>query len=482
MTNNFLNKLKEESNFTLTQNGAKTLESSLNELVDFFALGGAYRNRSEEDFIKLFSKAFATNKNDTLKILFYLRDIRGGQGERKIFRTALKYIGNNEKLTPSQLLELFDLVAEYGRYDDLFILFETPLKDKILGLINLQVVTDLDAEYPTLLGKWLKSINTSSPKSREIGHTIRKFMGLKESKYRKVLSKLRRKIDIVETHMSKKDYTFDYSRVPSKAMLQYRSAFGRNDTVKFGNYLDSVKKGEKKINAGTLYPYEIVGKIREGYYDNTLEELWKNLPDYVVDNGNSIVVADVSGSMIGTPMNVSISLAMYLAERNKGQFKDYFITFSNRPKLQKVIGNNLKEKVNNLSKAEWEMSTNLQAVFDLILNTATQNRIPENEMLKTIYIVSDMEFNRACPYDLNTNFEIIKQKYINAGYQIPNLVFWNVDAKQDQSPVKYDQTGTMLVSGCSPSIFKQTIERVTPEQFMYQVINSPRYKDIKLFL
>lgn len=267
----------------------------------------------------------------------------------------------------------------------------------------------------------------------------------------------------------------NYSSVPSQASRIYRNAFKKHDEERYNEFIDKAEKGEVKINAKTLYPYQIYDNVNSDY-SKTLEALWNQLPDYTMGK-NALVVADTSGSMNGTPMSVSVSLALYFAERNKGQFKDYFISFSEQPKLNKVIGKTLVEKMRSIILGDVS-NTNLQAVFDLILNTAIQNNTPKEEMPETIYIISDMEFDSAvCG---NTNYEAFKAKYEMFGYKKPNLVFWNVDSRNDNLPTQQDERGVALVSGLSPVIFKMAVENKTPLEVMLDTINSDRYKVIKI--
>lgn len=328
--------------------------------------------------------------------------------------------------------------------------------------------------------KWMPSENTSSKETRRLAKVLRTYLGLSSKEYRQTLSHMRNKTGVVEPLMCAKEWSaIEYSHVPSKAALTYKDAFRKHDQVRYEGFLESVKKGETKINASTLYPYEIVEKVFKGDSSDTLDVLWDALPDYIGENKhNGIVVADVSGSMKGRPMAVSISLAMYFAERNKGQFKNTFLTFSDNPTLQKVNGNNIREKVLNLSRADWGMSTNLQSIFNLILTTGIKHNVPQNEMPDTIYIVSDMEMNCACGG--NTNYNIIRAKYEAAGYKQPNLVFWNVNARNSQSPITKDDKGTCLVSGCSPSILKTLLSGkvISPIDVMLETINSDRYQSV----
>lgn len=268
----------------------------------------------------------------------------------------------------------------------------------------------------------------------------------------------------------------NYSTVPSQASRIYKNAFKKHDEERYGEFISKAEKGEAKINASTLYPYQIY-KSAESDYSQTLEALWSQLPDYT-QGKNALVVADVSGSMTGDPMAVSVSLALYFAERNKGQFKDHFITFSHNPKLQRITGSNLRDKMNSIERSDWSMNTDLQAVFDVVLNTAIVNKVPESELPETIYIISDMEFDNCCHN--RTNLEAIKSKYGASGYKLPNLVFWNVKASGSNLPAQKNEQGVSLVSGFSPVIFKIAIENKTPEQVMLDTINSERYERIKI--
>jgi len=471
--NTLINAIENKQNLTTTENGAATLKSTLKATVDFFGLGASLRTRTDEDVISLFSKAFAEDPLVAVKTLFYIRDIRGGQGERKTFRTCLTWLA---KEYPEVATKNLQNVVEFGRWDDLFCLRGTFLwRGNALPMIR-EVWW---SNKSSLMFKWLKSENTSSEDSRRIAQEIRSFLGVSPRTYRKKLSEKRAELDVVERKMCSKDWDkINYKGVPSKAALKYKGAFEKHDGVRYGQFIADVKSGKTTINAGTLYPYDIVEKCFARDDSPTLDVLWSSLPNYSDnDSGNGIVVADVSGSMSGRPMAVSISLAMYISERNKGAFKDRFITFSDNPTLQKVVGNNIRERVSNLQSADWGMSTDLESVFDLILDTAKEHNIPAAELPSKIYIVSDMEFNQACHSPSSTLFERINQKYEQANYKCPDLVFWNVNARNTQSPIRHDQNGTCLVSGCSPSILKSLISGsiVSPEQVMLDTINVNRY-------
>jgi len=475
--NSLIDAIENKQNLTTTENGAVTLKSTLKATVDFFGLGGALRNNTEENAIKLFSKAFAEDQLVAVKTLFYFRDIRGGQGERKTFRTIFNWIA---KEYPDVAIKNLDNVVEFGRWDDLLCTRGTTVWCKyVLPMIWAEWSKDAKA---SLMYKWLPSENASSKLTKEIATEIRTGLGLTSREYRKKLSAKRAELDIVERKMCSNNWgDINYKGVPSKAALNYKGAFEKRDGVRYAQFIADVKSGKTTINAGTLYPYDIVEKCFANDNSATLDVLWNSLPNYMEgDTSNGIVVADVSGSMSGRPMAVSISLAMYVSERNNGAFKDHFITFSDNPTLQKVVGNNIRGKVRNLQSADWGMSTNLESVFNLILDTAKEHNIPASELPSTLYIVSDMEFNSACGRPSETFFNTIKNKYEKANYECPKLVFWNVNAKNIQSPIKFDERGTCLVSGCSPSILKSLLSGTvtTPEQIMLETINVKRYDSV----
>ena len=311
---------------------------------------------------------------------------------------------------------------------------------------------------------------------------------MSECEYRKTLSSLRKYIDILESRLCKKDYTFDYSKQPSKAMMKYRKAFIRNDKARYMHFINSVLKGEQKLNASTLYPYEIVNKVVNTDEDErkVLDASWKSLSN--IDNAqNAIAVVDGSGSMTWSrnksvlPIDVAVSLGIYFAEHNKGIFKNHFITFSMNPRLIEIKGNDIYEKVHYVRTFNECANTDVQKVFDLILDTAVQNNIPQEELPETIYIISDMEFD-SCAYSGNkkfTNFELAKKKFKNKGYMLPRVVFWNVNSINKQVPVTMHENGTALVSGASPRIFDMVKSGdIDPYKIMTDIINSERYEKI----
>lgn len=352
---------------------------------------------------------------------------------------------------------------------------------------DMRCTTNLDL---SLCAKWCPSISTSSRETRRVAHILAKAMGVTPAKYRKTLSALRTRLNVLEKTMSAGEWeSIDFEAVPSKAGLLYKKAFSVHQAERYVAYLAAVKKGDAKINSGTLFPYEIIRDIAHGGGNSdTVDALWNNLPDYLKDNPrNVLVLPDVSGSMMSahgttvSPIWVSISLAIYCAQRNTGLFKDHFLEFSATAKLRRVTSKSITAAWNEVrTSTTWCGSTNLQSAFDAILSTAVSARIPASEMPASLVIISDMEFDSACNSNSSTNFEVAKQKYRNAGYELPNIVFWNVAAHNDQSPVKMDERGVALVSGCSPSTFKEVMSESwsNPYELMLETINADRYASV----
>ena len=484
----YLNSLKYENNITTTENGALTYKSTFNGCLDFFALAGSMRNRSEIDIIQLFMSAYVEDKLTALKLLFYMRDIRNGQGERRLFRTIIKDLATFDSST---VLTNLENIAEFGRWDDLLCLMETPCELFMLDYIKKQFEKDLNSETPSLLGKWLPSENASSKETKKIATKIRKYLELSAKEYRKSLSALRRKINIVETLIVQRRYDeIEYDKLPSKAGLKYRQAFLSNDYERYSSFMSKDNKEVTKVNAKTLYPYEIVHNVLEFIHDynikltkeeiNVYDKYWNNLKDYF--NGkqlNNICVVDTSGSMYGRPMEVAFSLGLYTAERAGGPFKNHFITFSTSPQLVEIKGDNIYKKIRNISKADWGMNTNIKAVFDLLLKTALKHNCSQEEIPENIIIISDMEFDSCTTHNnIDILFKIIKKEWDKNGYEMPHLIFWNVDARQNNIPVLGRKIS--YVSGFSPSIFEAVLSNKSGFELMMEVVNNPRYDCIKL--
>lgn len=483
-TNPLVQALIDATNITLTENLAVTYASSGSPILDFYSMGGALRSRPEDEIRALFVRAFVEDPLLSMKLLFYIRDIRGGQGERRTFRVIINHIAN---VSPELIEKNFENVPFFGRWDDMYALLGTPIEDKMLDFLKEQIKNDAKSDHPSLLAKWLPSENTSSKDTIARAKKTRKNWGLTSREYRKLLSGLRKKLNIVERKMCANQWgEIDYEKVPSRASMIYRSAFKRHDQEGYQDFLDAVETGEKEIKTKTLYPYDMLRAVAHSGFNRTIELQWKNQPDWTKGaHEQSIVVCDTSGSMFGgfiyrtsiAPIYVATSLAIYFAERNSGPFKDTFITFSAAPEIQQITGENLYEKWITLKSAHWAMNTNLQAVFDLVLSVAKKNHISEDDMIKKIYIISDMEFD-ACVRDAGEkNFNMIKKKYAASNYEMPEVVFWNVESRQNQAPIKSDEKGVALVSGASPSIFEtlMTGKITTPIEIMMRTLNKERY-------
>ena len=482
--------LKQESNKTFTENNAVTYISTLSECLDLFSTIGALRREDDDEIIIRFARAYAENKDIAIKLLFFARDIRGGLGERKVFRTIIKWMAYN---MPESLRKNLSYIAEYGRFDDLIVLFGTPLEKNMLEYIKIQLSKDLEAignnNSISLLAKWLPSVNASNRETKRLAKKTARFLGFNDAAYRKILVKLRAHIKIIENNLRETDYTFDYEKQPSKALFKYRKAFIRNDIERYKEFLNKVNTGEANLNTDVLTPYEIISPFFQRNVSTgerlSINTTWNALEDYT-DNENALAVIDGSGSMYGginpIPASVALSLGIYFAERNKGAFKNHFITFSEKPQLVEIKGDDIMDKVKYCSSFNEIANTNIKKVFELILNTAKKNKVPQDELPKRLYIISDMEFDYCANDASQTNFEYAKKSFEKAGYKLPEIVFWNVSSKNRQQPVTKNEQGVTLVSGFSPKIFSiianGTISATTPYDLMLEVLLSERYEKI----
>ena len=485
-----LDLLKNESNFTYTENGALTNRSSQSHCLDLFFTAGAMRNSDKENIESAVIKAYCEDPEKTMKIIFFARDARGGLGERRFFRIAMEALA---KTAPDAVKRNIPLIAEYGRYDDLCMLLDTELADEAAQEISRILDSDIEAmangKNVTLLAKWLPSVNASSRQTVAKGKKLCKMLGMSERDYRRILASLRSCIDIIENRLRESDYTFDYSKQPSKAMLKYRKAFIRNDGMRYNAFINRVISGKEKLNASTLYPYDIVRKAErctDPIERKALDASWRSLDSHgcTEENSRAIAVIDGSGSMTCglsiRPLDVALSLGIYFAEHNKGAFANHFITFSQHPQLVEIQGSDITEKVNYCSRFNEVANTDLEAVFDLILKTAVKNHVPQNEMPSRLYIISDMEFDYCIEGGNSlTLFEAMKRKYARFGYALPDIIFWNVNSGQQNVPVRFSDTGAALVSGASPSVFDMVKGgEISPEIIMNSIICSERYADV----
>lgn len=506
--NTFMNQLNNNFNYKRTENGALAHRTTNSAVYDMFAFGGAYRKRNDADVILLFKNAFEENAELALKCLFWLRDCRGGQGERRFFRVCMKWLAQNH---PNRIRNLIQYLPEYGRYDDLFELFDTDLEDDVINLIRTQLTEDMSSQKNgiSLIAKWLPSENASSDRTIARAKKIRNALNITSKDYRKMLSKLREKIKVLERLMSANRWDeIEFDKIPSKAGLIYKNAFARRDIIA-KKYETFAKDKTTTVNAGVLYPYEVVAKALKGmsYSWNRsginlsdtdramINKYWENLPDYLEGSDCSMMcVVDTSGSMTmgsnaAAPINVAISLGLYCAERMSGPFANHYISFASCPQLIKTEGIDFVDKVYRIYKTNLCDNTNLEAVFNLLLNTALKNGVKEADIPKTIVVISDMEIDSGT-YTIergrrvfwnkekaSTEMEKIRKRWATYGLKLPKLVYWNVDARNntilDAGP------NVSFVSGMSPVIFKQVLTGKTGYDLMIETICAKRYDVIK---
>jgi hypothetical protein len=489
---NFLDTLESNTNKpAYTENGAISNNSTLDPVLDFFSKAGAMRGREAQAFT-LFQKAFDADPLSAVRCLFYIRDIRGGAGERSVFNYI---VGKFDEGFANKIAQY---IPEYGRWDEVPINATTV--DQIIGKqLNEDFENMKAGKGISLLAKWLPSEGTSKESTKQ-ARVIAQLLGWTSGEvevslgngtfkripnlrtYRKRISELRKYYDnFLESLMSQNRWSeIDYSKLPSQAHKKHVKAFYRHDEARYKAYLASVEKGEAKINSGTLFAYQLYDMVQKSGEEKAADALWANLPDYT-RGGNSLVLPDVSGSMDGFPISVSVSLALYFAERNEGLFKDCFLSFSSEPKLCKASGQTLSARLRSVQNAtNWMGSTNLQGAFDEILKAAVEAKAKQEEMPSVLYVISDMQFNQACRNNSDTNFEVVKSKFKEAGYELPHLVFWNCNAYGSDSPAtKYDKNVT-LISGSNQSVFQYAVQGKTPMESMLDVINSDRYSQIVL--
>ena len=493
--NTFMNGLKNATNYGYTENGAVKHLTTKSALLDMFAMCAAYRSRSDADCILLFKNAYEENPEYALKCLFWCRDIRGGAGERRFFRVCMNWLAKNDAAAAERNMEY---IAEFGRWDDLYTFFDTSLSVEALELIKKQFILDLSCETPSLLAKWMKSENASSKETKRLAEITRKYIGLSHREYRTALSVLRKRINVLERLMSAgkwEDIKFD--AIPSRAGIIYKNAFARRDIIK-AKYEKFAKDKTTKVNAAALYPYEVVEKALQCRYypiDNTdrlmVNKYWENLPNWVKDaNFNGICVVDTSGSMFGIPINVAISLGLYCAERAGGPFANHYISFASRPQLIETKGADFVDKVCRIYETNLIDNTNIEAVFELLLNTAIQNNCSQEEIPQNVVIISDMQVDAARGIGRNYNYNIgrwennpntpmetlmesIRKKWMANGYQLPHLVYWNVDARDNT--ILDGGENISYVSGFSPSIFRSILTNKNSVDLMYEVLDNERY-------
>lgn len=494
------NECDRQANFTTTENGAVGYKSTGKNLLDMNYKISSFRNCTEEEIIESFDKAYHENIEYAMKWLFYARDIREGVGERRLFRVCY---GRLAELNIDLFCKNLKNISDYGRWDDLISLvgLNDTADEHIIDIIRLQLNQDLHdmslGKPISLLAKWMPSENASSETTKKLAKKVRKMLNYSSKDYRKTLSKLRKYLNVVEVKMCDNDWEhIDYEKVPSMANLKYSNAFMMHDRTRRIEYLESVSKGESKLNMKVASPVDVVSRYGSGWrimdYDQTLELAWKNLKDVMVED--TLVVADGSGSMtvtVGggrtTALDVANALAIYTSEHNSGIYRNKYITFSNNPQFVEFDEENtLQEKLRIASEHCEIENTNIEKVFDLILYVAIKNDIPKDEMVKNVLIISDMEFDMAQKgwYGSDTIlteslFDSIKQKYIANGYNLPKLIFWNVNSRTQTIPLVENELGVVLVSGFSQNVLKMVMSNnCNAYEVLIETITSERYDQI----
>ena len=496
----FIDSIKRQTNYTLTENGAVAHKTTLRKVYDMFALGGAYRMRTDEDCILLFKNALEEDETLAIKCLFYLRDIRGGQGERRFFRVCYNWLAKNHTdIARRNLMH----IAEYGRYDDLYCVADTPLEKEMFELITTQLKADIESlktsefEGVSLLAKWLKSENASAAETKRLANKTRVALKLTHKAYRQLLSALRKRSNVLERLMSNGEFDkIEYSKIPSRAGFIYRNAFAKRDAERYKEFIASK---DTKVNASTMYPYDIVKgvttKLSNWYWEEStidpderevLNKYWANKTDYLKGAPvKAIGMIDTSGSMTtdmcGTrPIDVAISLGMYLAEGITGPFANHFITFSSQPQLVEVEGIDFVDKVRRIYEKNIVENTDLRAAFDLIRDIALTPGVDRSTIPNKLIVISDMEIDRGSywrnEYERCTEMESIRKEWADLGLEMPHLVYWDVCARNN---IILDNDDATYVSGCSPVIFESILTGKTGWELCYNKLMSARYEQVK---
>lgn len=426
------------------------------------------------------------------------------QGERRFFKVCLHWLAQNDSEAAERNIRH---IPDLGRWDDLYELVDTPVETAMFDFIKHQLVLDVNSKTPSLLAKWLKSENASSKRTRYLGMKTRTALGMTPRVYRKTLSMLRERINVLERLMSAGQWDLiEFDKIPSQAGLRYRNAFARRDLIK-EKYTTFIKSDSTKVNTKAMAPYEVVHqaiKCRDWNMDGidrmAINKYWENLRDYF--NGASLdalCIVDTSDSMTWSynntsvrPIDVAISLGMYAADKARGPFAGHYISFSSRPQLIKVEGVDFVDKVRRIYRTNLCDNTNLEAAFDMVLNTAIRTGCTQEDLPKKLVVITDGEFdsmvcdrsstsfwdyNRVSLDNWETVAESIAKKWVKAGYKMPELIFWNINSRNDQVPMKM-QNSVSLVSGFSASTFKMVMSDKSDIDLMYEVLDSERYADI----
>ena len=505
---NFAEAMENKSNWKLTENLAPARATTGNNLIDLFAVIGAMRERPEADIISMWENAYRESPELAVRMIFYAGDIRGiGLGERRTFRILIKHLANTH---PSVMRKNIVNIPYYNRWDSLYELIATPCEPDMWTIVRMQWLEDfgnMKHNKPiSLMAKWLASVNASSKKTCMLGRKTARELHLSESLYRRALSQLRAYLKVVEKSMSAQEWaTIEYSAVPSYAMKNYSKAFARHDGDRFSNYKESLEQkiadgtiSQKDIKSATLFPYDLVRKYIDndsefwfrgsyiGRYDTITEAQWKALPDYLDEEANVVVMADVSGSMYSPnyqPISASLSLALYFASRNKGIYHNKYMTFTDRPSFLTINENaSLHDQLVQAWSAGVGYSTNLERAFTYILDTAIENNVKSEDMPKALVVVSDMEidpFFRGYQLDF---LEEMTRRFRNAGYSMPKVLFWNVEGRNSTFHAKYTNPNAVFASGYSASAFTSIIKGInkTAYEVMYDTLMDAQYDRVAI--
>ena len=487
-----------KKNKTLTENGGVGYETSGNALVDMNYKVASYRGATEQAILSDFLKAFAETPELSLKWMFYAGDIRGGLGERRLFKILVKNV-------LPKYPHLIKWIPEYSRWDVITELLGTPVEGEAVQMIKEQLNSDREAmkagKQITLLAKWLPSVNTSSKETVRKANILCSKLGMKPAEYRKTLSALRKYSNVIEVKLCKNEWSdVNYEAVPSQANLKYKDAFLKHDEARRREFLGKLTAGEAKINSGAAFPHDIVHKYgRHGQIDAALEGMWKNLPAVEMTKP-LIVVRDGSGSMESplagrgscTALEVATALAIYCSEHAAPGFEDQFITFSGYPKYVKLSKNmTLRDKLTRAYHEADCSNTDIQKTMELVLDTAVKNHLKQED-IPDVLIISDMEFDGATTcssYDwapvrdrrsMDTVFETIRKEFKAAGYELPGLIFWNVNSRTNAVPLQTNKYGLKLLSGFSQNVIKMAMSnKLDPFEALKETLLSPRYEVIK---
>ena len=491
-----LEKMKAAANRTQTENGAAAYASTGSACLDLFATIGALRRESDPEIVTRFLRAYTEDPDLAMKMLFFARDVRGGLGERRVFRVILRWLALHEPGTAEKNLPF---VAAYGRYDDLLCLLDTPCRGAVLALVQDQLDRDLSAlekgEPVSLLAKWLPSVNASNRHTCRRAKQLARGLGLSDAAYRKTLSALRAHLQLMENYLRRRDYTFDYAKQPSRALWKYKAAFVRNDGARYRAFLSAVAAGRTVLHADQVAPYELVEPyLSEDWSDacfmrrltrkekQSLNATWAALPDFG-SSENALAVVDTSGSMYfedrPMPAAVALSLGLYFARHNTGVFHNHLIEFSQQPHFIELRGKTFADQLRYVASFCEIANTNLEAVFDLILDTAVENQVPRDQMPAKLIILSDMEFDQCVEGASAVLFETARQKFAAHGYALPRVVFWNLASRRRQQPVTQNAQGVALVSGVTPQLFSMVAgDLPSPYAVMMDILGSDRYAPI----